>query len=825
MRKLVVCALMLAFLNMSINLAISAEQRDFEVSVDEDGNYTKETEWVNLERMNGQDMYIVCDPASGEPKTITNAEGKKVGEAYIYGKVIGTQKVTKVDDIKLEPGLDFDNPVEVLPIECRLRLPNVPSKQSYIFGSLTKTGQAQYETDNMLGWPSDYSFGRLLTSDDEWLMVAEVINPNECAIKAEVEVYLTGFMNWQPNPISKNIEVELMPKETKYLLLNPAIMPLETCFAKRLEEYIGGPQWSEGRYLTRILDILSLSSPDIPEYPQSLKTAGIAVGFTPFKEWDGTDPQIHPVFPMRLGYEFSCYVKENDRTVMYSGTASMDPNTEKWNISLYDISDTVANDTKKITELFNNWGINVPYKSKWEEGYRAYDLQGALIKNHNYIDYVVMFRFLTPMPINPPSPTWDIWNNEAYGGWLGGTVSCASGIDLPGPVLTKDPLDLNRRLYMFNNNRIEVPVGNFSVKGNADTRYYDLDWMNMIPVIKATPMFINKWGFTATDGDIGVLTKKTVLGYNLHNSTIARPTINLDPQISKIEAELSGSGISITITWDVNGWVLPKKVDWENVNGIWNIKATYDYNITGNNPSEAYFIFDDYRRIGNIPQSKKTLSFADTNILNTETVKTLTDLGNNSSLTIDPVIDTSFNHVYLDPQKTTDMGSISKSFTLTYEKQYKKLDPQTLQTEAENIIQAFSALNKKTEAAQINGVLFLNSDLSWGRKTKSPLIISGAKRVLIHGQWGYDRKWGDYCFKRNKANKTVLGFPNALDLTAMSYMGSASPTEGLVVEDNSPILTQLLNDKCMKYYGGPFTPYQYYSMQYKKLNLPQYPQT
>jgi len=510
------------------------------------------------------EVFVECDPDTGE----------ELG-AYIPGVKIGDQKTYIEGEPSKKEVIDWDHPKEVLPIQVTLLAPNIPTDAEIDWDYYNQHQEVRRKTENQFKWPTSTGFNRLIPGSDPdyWLFVAVASNPNSFPVSVNLTAAISNFSDGDDEKsVNKDYNSLVMqPNETKYILLNRG---LPNNYRYLLQEW---PQWddnswqsgySNGYYSTRTADVMDIA------YPSILETEGVQGFYTPYVRWNGTDPTVKPLVPMRLAYNFSIdYTDDKYGSYYYShyrgrewpsgyGHAEYDPVQDKWSISVsfknfekpnnksdeewQVIVDKATTNAKTTLEyLFQTWYPKTPFWNAWQDD-EAYangetgEWYGGNSPSPKP-NFIVEFDYLEPVPpadAPPAYPPEQWWANICWGGWNYTTGSpYSTGYDLTAPVLVDyRASDLEQNWACVYDNY--VPKGTSIVK-KTDPKFYDTDWMNLMPVLQATPMFIEKYSFHTTDGDFGYMTKEAVPGYSLRVSTQSRPVINDNTQPVRVYAKTS----------------------------------------------------------------------------------------------------------------------------------------------------------------------------------------------------------------------------------------------------------------------------------------------
>lgn len=607
--------------------AASLQWTDLPVGVDANGNVTTTHVYGYYTDIEGfGQVFVVCNPNTGQ----------ETGETYVPNVKIGEKQGKKIVGYERKLDLDWDHPKQVQPVQVTVFAPNIPWSTEYDWDYYEQTGQLREKAVNDFKWSryTDYSFARLVPGDDPdyWLIVASITNPNPFPVRVDQSINVRGWYKgwWSGSTyISKEYKSLLLgPNETKHVLLNRGRQ--ETIFADELGTWDDN-SWHPGAS-TAYYNNKTVKVEDPDYWWEVLASNGTPGFYVPYVRWDGTDPVVKPLIPMRLAYNFHVdsysrygnywygYYRGREFPEGY-GHAEYDPTTGQWSIGIsfsyfkkpdymsdaewQKIYDTAVNKAiSALKPLFEKWYPKVPYLDSWWDEYMYVNPDtGEIIKDNSpKPDFYVYFSYLEPVPPNnapPASQGW--WDNTRWGGWLYTTWGpYSSGYELPAPVLVH--YSANREYNWTRVHDCQIPQGTYFT-ATADPRYYDTDWMNCLPVLKATPMFIEKYAFHATDGDFGYLTKEAVPGYLLWVSSQSRPVINTSDELLEITAkcadrvEWRNDGyykVSREWKWTpAGGWQLTSE-NWGSQkywrsgdSATWEVMVKHRVSFTGRNPMDA----------------------------------------------------------------------------------------------------------------------------------------------------------------------------------------------------------------------------------------------
>ena len=528
----------------------------------------------------GKQVFIECNP-----------DGTPTGEGYVKSKV-GTinREVTEMEELPPGEDLDWDNPIQIKPLTMTLFMPNVPINSTVKKLKTTEDGtlvelktqkeiiesehQSAVTTNNAYQWTSGgRGYAIYLPSDDpnDWIIVAEVKNNNNFAVKATVGVYIpigeeagsqglgiglgsamsstAGYTGpGVTSAIHYNEIHEFAPNEKKQILISDkkfSTLMTQKGYREGQTRYVIG--WSEANYGTKIIEIHTDKHPT--------EQLGEMGGFVPF----GSNQKKYPI---QLSFDTGLY------SARLSGSAlvTYNPRTNNWDIRRFvprTPQDKIEDIEAILKPLFGNWGFKVPLLHN-PFGKDTLQIGGAT------------FTYIRPQ-------AWIHSNQKpSYG-----------AAEFTAPIIT-DRADIEHN-YVKAYGKFDEPAGTFEEHGYTQFGCYDLKWMNVIPVMKTNPMFIEKYTFTKTNGNEGYLTKTFVPGIHMYRGYINRPTVNWERRLQKITATQNiikyGKGSEhITYEWTENdGWIIkedttssgPGVISWENV------IAEYKNIVTANNPNSS----------------------------------------------------------------------------------------------------------------------------------------------------------------------------------------------------------------------------------------------
>lgn len=530
----------------------------------------------------GKQVFIECNP-----------DGTPTGEGYVKSKV-GTinREVTEMEELPPGEDLDWDNPIQIKPLTMTLFMPNVPINSTVKKLKTTEDGtlvelktqkeiiesehQSAVTTNNAYQWTSGgRGYAIYLPSDDpnDWIIVAEVKNNNNFAVKATVGVYIpigeeagsqglgiglgsamsstAGYTGpGVTSAIHYNEIHEFAPNEKKQILISDkkfSTLMTQKGYREGQTRYVIG--WSEANYGTKIIEIHTDKHPT--------EQLGEMGGFVPF----GSNQKKYPI---QLSFDTGLY------SARLSGSAlvTYNPRTNNWDIRRFvprTPQDKIEDIEAILKPLFGNWGFKVPLLHN-PFGKDTLQIGGAT------------FTYIRPQ-------AWIHSNQKpSYG-----------AAEFTAPIIT-DRADIEHN-YVKAYGKFDEPAGTFEEHGYTQFGCYDLKWMNVIPVMKTNPMFIEKYTFTKTNGNEGYLTKTFVPGIHMYRGYINRPTVNWERRLQKITATQNiikyGKGSEhITYEWTENdGWLIKEDITDPSIKytqSSWkDVTAEYKNIVTANNPNSA----------------------------------------------------------------------------------------------------------------------------------------------------------------------------------------------------------------------------------------------
>ena len=793
MRKLIMFTVLVIL--MFLGTAAFAQQNswvDLPTGVDANGEVTTTNVFGHYSDLEGiGEVFIECDPDTGE----------EIG-AYIPGAKIGDQKTyTEGESIKKET-IDWDHPKEVLPIQVVLLAPNIPTGAEVDWDYYNQHGEIRRKTVNQFKWPTGTGFNKFIPGSDQdyWLFVVKATNPNPFSVSVNLSAVIYNFSDGNnEKTVNKNYQSLVMqPNETKYALLNRG-MP-GTYYRYLVKEW---PQWngndwysgySTGYYSARISNITDIT------YPEILKTAGVPGYYRPDVRWNGTNPTVKPLIPMRLAYDI--YIRAtNDQDAhwyyySYESVAckgrefprafchmEYDPVLDKWNISVrffdFDrppnmsdekwqgIVNTATNNAKTTLEfLFRTWYPKTPYWSVWQDN--PVYINGETGEWYGFTypnplpNFYILFGSLEAVPPTDAPPAYDPsqgWQNICWGGWryITGCPS-SSGHDLTAPVL------VDYRASNFEKNWAYVQK-NYVSKGTSivrttDPKYYDTEWMNLMPVLKAEPMFIEKYAFHATDGDFGYMTKEAVPGYSLWVSIERRPVISDSTQPVRVYAKTRNfidykddGYYKLIREWEwtsENGWQKTSETKESNQkyggpsngNADWYVEIKANHTFSGANTSDVpitWSLFSGNLCWGNAEKMSSKLTELADYILVNGNKQYLVD-----NISVNPVVPSSENPITLNAGESRTLFSADKTYTVNFKRGRNYLNWSAAQSLVLNEINTnvTSLINNVTEEAAFDN----NAAAKIGKTFVDGQggVICGAQKNLVHRYLKQDGWSSDY---------------------------------------------------------------------------------
>ncbi|RDV82337.1 hypothetical protein [Ammonifex thiophilus] len=900
-RRKAFAVLLLASLVLSLSafpspLPAAGEQRQWAelvTGVDGAGNVVKTRVYGYYAEANGTQVFVVCDPRTGE----------ETGEAYVPGAKVGERKAKKLVGYERKQDLDWDHPKEVKPVSVTLMAPNVPTGWEWDLEHYKQTGNLWKKSGYQFGWPMDYSYARLVPGSDPdyWLVVAAVQNPNPFPVEAELYTSIDGWRStwWGlEREIRYQGRIPLGPNETKYVLLNRGRQGFVLADrAPTANRGVWCPGFSSARYQTYITSV------NDPEYPGLLRTGDKQGFYVPYVTWSGTNPVVLPLIPMRLAFWFCCTGIDRRGWVGWGyctpgyrgwpevyGHAEHDPATGEWSIrfefSYYSdkpqwMSDEEwqrhlallrDNATTTLRRLFQTWYPKVPFWCSWwspreeliadaKTGETFGSQDKGSYEKISRLDFYVRFCALEPEPPRMPPPGI----NVRYGGWRYTTEGAWSdGFDLPAPVLVgfragdyrwqdEEAPEFNFTHYSVqcrggDTDSAVVPRGTAMPPyvTRTDPRYYDPEgWMYWLPVLRAEPVFTDKFTFVATQGNAGYLKKEAIPGYLLFVDAEGRPVPSIVNRPTGARAEWEGVAylseenqwgnlwrVRRSWSWDPGyGWRLlgeqrePVYPSWWNSRqagkATWRVTLEYDQAVQVANPMDvpvAYGSSWSWRE--DKPAGAPRFYWPGAEGLRAALAPLSAWEGGSPTLAagIDPVIPAA-GVVRVGAKETAWVASAHKAAIASFKRNsWNPLEDERAVLAALESQALRGQLSAPGEAAFVDGCHFAITPTF---KPGSPGVISGAKRVLVHQRYKWDSEWQWYVWDELRAD--VYGFPSYWqggwwdrdNLTLCSYTSCGyNPTSGLVVRaGDEAFAAALLRTRSessiwVRPLGGMWNPYE-----------------
>lgn len=258
-RALIVCMVLI----LSMLSVVSAEQNKewitITTSVDASGNeVTTQVFGYYLNTDNADQVFVVCDPSTGE----------ETGDAFVPGFEVGKKDVIVGYNIKY--GEDYSTVKKINPVTIKLAAPNVFTDVKYTdysFEQREQTGQLVQSTYGAATWPGRTGGYLIPGSDpDYWLVVNEVRNPNGWPVKVKVRSGISSFRRSFRGGggagLGHETEIYLEAYETKHILVNRG-KPADCYFLA--DDISDGEAWSVGSLYTHVTENMD------PELPERLK--------------------------------------------------------------------------------------------------------------------------------------------------------------------------------------------------------------------------------------------------------------------------------------------------------------------------------------------------------------------------------------------------------------------------------------------------------------------------------------------------------------------------------------------------------------------------
>jgi hypothetical protein len=448
------------------------------------------------------EVFIECDPDTGE----------EIG-AYIPGVKIGDQKTYIEGEPVKKEVLNWDEPIEALPIQVTLLAPNITTGAEIDWDYYDQYGEIRRKSVNQFKWTTDDTtgFNKLIPGSDPdyWLFIAIVTNPNPFPVSVNLSAAISSFSDGDDKgkSVSKEYDNLIMTtNETKYILLNRGL-PGNCRYL--LDEW---PQWddnswqsgySNGYYDARTVKVMD------PFYPSILETGGDQGYFKPYVRWDGTEPTVKPLIPMRLAFNFGiAYTKDKYGGRYYDsyrgrewpsggGHAEYDHVQDKWSIGVSfknfekprDMSDkewqavvdkATSNAQTTLEHFFRTWYPKTPFWDAWQDddvyvNGETGEWYGRKCPNPQPV-FTVSFSYLEPVPPYGAPPAYPPDRppaNIRWGGWnyiTGGPGS--TGYNLLAPVLVDyRASNLEQNWACVRDNYVSKGT---SIVMKTDPRYYDI---------------------------------------------------------------------------------------------------------------------------------------------------------------------------------------------------------------------------------------------------------------------------------------------------------------------------------------------------------------
>lgn len=218
-------------------------------------------------------VFVICDPATGNETGYVYIPGAKVGEAkkqrltgYRWGWIEDWNVVKRID-----------------PVEIKLTAPNVYTSLTYTdysWQQYGQTGQLKKVATSLAKWPGTTEGYMIPGADpDYWLIVADVYNPNRWPVKVKISVEIE---RWRDSglsggvfPVSKDKELLLTGGERKFILVNRGA----SYYLLASKRNSDGQAWTVAYFSS---DVTENRDPELPDYLKPNK------GFIKFRP--GTPP-------------------------------------------------------------------------------------------------------------------------------------------------------------------------------------------------------------------------------------------------------------------------------------------------------------------------------------------------------------------------------------------------------------------------------------------------------------------------------------------------------------------------------------------------------
>jgi len=818
---------------------------DLPISIDADGNIITVHVYgfYTIIEPFGE-LFVECDPDTGK-EIKAYIPGVKIGEKKKITKKQGPSEFAKI--------IDWDNPKEILPLQMELMAPNIPTN-TRPYWEIPGGYQGERLTKNEFKWPMDTSFTRLVpgSDPDNWLFVARVTNLNDSQIKANwsADLYSFGddwFYGNNRVPISKKGEnIVFGPNESKYVLLNKNAV--DKYFFSEPPKWHNNsmyPPHSNGKYNTSITDTTDLSYPD-----DLLRKDGKMGLFYPRLPdgiaYDGPPPDPVPQIPMRLAYQvrvdgtddsgpywydyyrgrefprcdvrMECYFKPPRYDTFEWKVAGLyfryfkqphDIPDEEW-AQIYKKAEQKA--TTALEFLFNKWGFkHIPYFSCWWDDDDELRVNGdtgdcKISWDGNPEGWNNCFKIemtqCVPVSSGQVQSPGDGWS---FSGYPPGSY----GYTLTAPALVKYQYGTDYRDNNdYNDPNLDeihdqcVPKGT-GITETAETRYYDEDWMNILPVYIAEPVFIERYNFIPAAGDYGYLDKTVVPGYKFRVRNEHPPDLNVSIRPVEIIADCSNYYLQKVVDGVTKYFSASSKWKWtpntgweklsENTYGdgqrwpsstytkwVVTIKTTQTYSCNNSTDYEAVFAGQSQ---GWPPNPTPLIFYWESEELESAFEEQADTI---NSISFDHFINTGQNSISIAPHQTANIYSCEKTGTVEFHS--GKNTPPNL-NKCNNISNSvLPYINIDKEAVVNECTTFALKDTFIPGEGG---LISGAKKWLIHPR--YERHHGEWGWDRDDYGKDPIGFPDCPPLAESSFTStSASPTEGIILRPEDEVFIDTL---------------------------------
>gem|GEM_PF-6526503 len=449
------------------------------------------------ELSNGIEIFIVCDPATGE----------ETGNAYIPNIKLGEDD--RLTNYEYFSGLDWDNPTAVRVPNISLMMPNIITSFGYDWDYWEDTGELRHIGKNEFGWPGDIE-GYMVAGNnpEDWMIVAVLTNTNSKPVEITLYADVREWDRGEPIGLS-GAAIDFAPYETKYILLNRG---------KRADVLADESGRTEAYYRVETTKVLD------PAYPDILRDGIYTSLYFPYTRQYGMTSPVSATIPMRLSYTFRAYGRSNGYTTWPSvyGRANYDHIEKRWNIVELRGTDggltqeQIAYATQDLQNLFNRWGIKPPHFSVWNNNETKFIDRNTGAITTDYRNYIG-FDYNEPHTPNG----WE---------YSGRSIPASTGFDLYSGAVAQFNGQNTRELnwVTLSNSGFWVGDGTYMRNSVTDPNYYDPDgWMKNIPVLKSEPVFIEKYSFIETEGVSGYITKSVEPGLRTWVENEPRPVINI----------------------------------------------------------------------------------------------------------------------------------------------------------------------------------------------------------------------------------------------------------------------------------------------------------